>query len=204
MKLYYAPGACSLAPHIALREAGVAFDLEKVDLAARKTEKGRDFTAVNANGYVPALELDGGEVLTEGPAIVQYIADRTPAAGLAPANGTLARARLQEQLNFISTELHKSFSPLFKSDSTEAEKDKARTKVRSRFDHVERLLADGRAFLAGDAFTVADSYLFTVARWTQPTGIGLDAWPHLKAYVARVSGRPAVQAALKAEGLQAA
>ena len=204
MKLYYAPGTCSLAPHIALREAGLEFGLEKVDLGTRKTEGGADFTAVNANGYVPALDLDGGEVLTEGPAIVQYIADRKPAANLAPANGTLARARLQEQLNFISTELHKSFSPLFKSDSTEAEKDKARAKVRSRFDHVERLLSDRRAYLAGDAFSVADAYLFTVARWTKPTGIGLDNWPHLKDYVARVAARPAVQAALKAEGLQAA
>lgn len=203
MKLYYAPGACSLASHIALREAGAAFDLEKVDLKQKKTEHGADFTAINPKGYVPALALDGGEVLTENAVILQYVADQHPKAGLAPAGGTLARLRLQEQLNFIATELHKSFSPLFKPTTSEAEKEAAKGRISQRLGFIEKLLADGRRFLLGDDFTVADAYLFTIINWTGPTGIGLDRWPQIAAYQQRVAARKAVQEALKAEGLAA-
>ncbi len=204
MKLYYAPGACSLSPHIGLRETGVSFDLERVDLASRKTASGEDFSKINPKGYVPALRLDDGEVLTEGAAMVQYIADRYPAAGLAPANGTLERVRLQEHLNFIASELHKAFSPLFSPATSEEAKQAAVTAVSRRLDHFERHLADGRAHLLGERFSVADAYLFTVASWTKPTGIGLDKWPNVAAFVSRVAARPAVQAAMRAEGLAAA
>jgi glutathione S-transferase len=204
MKLYYAPGACSLSPHISLREAGAAFDLERVDTKTRTTQSGADYLAINPKGYVPALQLDGGEVLTEGAAVVQFIADRHPAAGLAPANGSLERARLQEHLNFIASELHKAFTPLFDPSAPEAAKQAAPAAVARRLDHIERLLADGRAYLMGERFSVADAYLFTVASWTGPTGIGLDRWPRLAAFVARVAVRPAVQAAMRAEGLVAA
>ena len=204
MKLYYAPGACSLSPHISLREAGAAFDLERVDTRTRTTESGADYLAINPKGYVPALQLDDGEVLTECAAVVQFIADRHPAAGLAPANGSLERARLQEHLNFIASELHKAFTPLFDPSAPEAAKQAAPAAVARRLDHVEWLLADGRAYLLGERFSVADAYLFTVASWTGPTGIGLDRWPRLAAFVARVAARPAVQAAMQAEGLVAA
>lgn len=201
MKLYYTPGACSLSPHIILREAGLQFDLEKVDLVSGKTEGGADFKSVNPNGYIPALVLENGETLTEGPAIVQYLADKAPETRLAPAAGTLERTRVQEFLNFTGTELHKSFSPLFKDDSTDIEKDKARTKVAARFDHVESLFSDGRAYVTGDTFTVADSYLFVMTAWAEHTGIGLATWPNVAAFAGRVKSRPAVQAALQAEGL---
>jgi glutathione S-transferase len=201
MKLYYVPGACSLSPHIIAREAGVPLELERVDLATRKTESGADYREVNPNGYVPAVRLDGGEVLTEGPAIVQYIADLHPETGLAPKPGTIDRARTQAQLNFVSTELHKSFVPLFVADSTDAEKAKAKAKIGQRFDHVERVLGDGRPYFSGQNFTVSDAYLFVVANWTKPTGIDLAQWPKLAAFVGRVAGRPKVQEALKAEGL---
>ena len=201
MKLYYAPGACSLSPHISLREAGVSFDLEKVDTSTRRTERGADYLSINPKGYVPALQLDGGEVLTEGAAVVQFIADSHPDAGLAPAGGTLERARLQEHLNFIASEMHKAFTPLFDPSAPEAAKQAAPAAVARRLDHVERLLADGRAHLLGERFSVADAYLFTVASWTGPTGIGLDRWPRLASFVARVAARPSVQAAMRAEGL---
>lgn len=204
MKLYYAPGACSLSPHISLREASVSFDLEKVDTSTRRTESGADYLSINPKGYVPALQLDGGEVLTEGAAVVQFIADSHPDAGLAPAGGTLERARLQEHLNFIASELHKAFTPLFDPSAPEAAKQAAPAAVARRLDHVERLLADGRAHLLGERFSVADAYLFTVASWTGPTGIGLDRWPRLASFVARVAARPAVQTAMRAEGLLAA
>jgi glutathione S-transferase len=203
MKLYYLPGACSLASHIALREAGVAFDLDKLDKASGKSESGDDFLAINPKGYVPTLPLDDGEVLTEGVAILQHIADRHPEKNLAPTAGTLARTRLQEYLNFIATELHKSFSPLFNPESSEEMKAAAKKKVAQRLDLVEKWLSDGRSYLLGDSFSVADSYLFTIANWTGPTGIGLDAWPQLAAYQQRVAARDAVQSALKAEGLAA-
>jgi glutathione S-transferase len=203
MKLYYTPGACSLSPHIVLREAGLDFTLERVDLATHKTATGADFTKVNPKGYVPALLLDDGEVLTEGAVIVQYLADQRPQSGLAPAGGTMARTRLQEHLNFVAAEVHKGFSPLFNSSLGDEAKQILATKLRSRLSYVDtQLLGDGRAYLMGDRFTVADAYLFTVARWTKPTGIGLADWPKLAAYVDRVAAREPVRAALKAEGLE--
>jgi glutathione S-transferase len=204
MKLYYAPGACSLSPHISLREAGVSFDLERVDLASRKTASGEDFSKINPKGYVPALRLDDGELLTEGVAMVQFIADRYPVAGLAPANGTLERVRLQEHSNFISSELHKAFSPLFGPATSAEAKQAAVAAIGRRLDYFERILGDGRPYLLGEHFSVADAYLFTVAIWTEPTGIGLDRSPKLAAFVARVAARPSVQAAMRVEGLMAA
>lgn len=203
MKLYYLPGACSLASHIALREAGASFDLDQVDKATKKTAAGTDFLAVNPKGYVPALSLNDQEVLTEGAAILQYIADRHPEAGLAPAGGTLERARVNEYLNYVASDLHKAFSPLFNPASSDAEKAAAKANATRKLDYVEKLLADGRDYLVGDGFTVADAYLFVVVNWALPTGIGLDAWPHVAAYHQRIAGRDSVQAALKAEGLAA-
>ena len=201
MKLYYSPGTCSLSPHIVMREAGMAFDMERVDLASHQTETGTDYTQINPKGYVPALRLDDGQVLTEGAAIVQYIADLHPEAGLAPKPGTLERTRLQEYLNFIAAEYHKAFSPLFSSDATDAAKAAAKTNVGNRLDYFEKLFADGRAYLMGDKFSVADAYLFVVTNWTKPTGISLNKWPNVTAFVARVAGRGKVQDALRAEGL---
>lgn len=203
MKLYYKPGACSLASHIVLREVGADFTLDRVDTENQKTETGADFGAVNANGYVPALRLDDGEVLTEGAAILQFVADKNPDAGLAPTAGTLERARLQEHLNFVASELHKAFGPFFSSSATADEKAAATAKVGQKLDHFETILGDGRTYLLGDAFSVADAYLFVVANWTGPTGIGLDRWPNVEAYSARVAARGAVQEALRAEGLAA-
>lgn len=199
MKLYYSPGACSLSPHIALREAGQNFEVEKVDLRSKKTESGKDFTTVNPKGQVPTLQLDDGSILTEGPAIVQYIADKAPQAKLAPANGSLERYRLQEWLNFISTELHKSFTPLFNPSFPEEGKKVYRDGLGKRFDALNEKLKTG--FLMGEQFTVADGYLFVILNWTAHTGIDLSKWPALKEYQGRVAARPNVQAALKAEGL---
>lgn len=204
MKLYYAPGACSLSPHISLREAGADFEIVKVDTATHRTETGADFKAINPKGYVPALVLESGDVVTEGAAVVQYIADRFPAAKLAPANGTLERTRLHEQLNFISSELHKAFSPLFSKTASAEAKDAAAAQVAKRFCNVESLLSDGRPHLLGEAFSVADAYLFTVVNWGSVTGVSLDPWPHLTAYMQRIGERPAVRAAMQAEGLIAA
>jgi glutathione S-transferase len=201
MKLYYATGACSLASHIILIEAGVDADLVKVSTKTHLTQDGRDFYAVNPKGYVPALELDGGEILTEGPAIMQFIADTHPDAGLAPAPGTLERARLQEQLTFIGTEIHKSFSPLFSPAMPDDVKATFRDRIASRLDLVERGLSDGREYLLGDRFSVADAYLFVVANWGPGVGVDLARWPSLAAHHARVAARPAAQAAMKAEGL---
>jgi glutathione S-transferase len=200
MKLYYSPGACSLSPHIVLREAGLPFALVKADLKKGVLEDGTALRSVNSKGYVPVLETDDGERLTEGPAIVQYLADRVPERGLAPANGTLARYRLQEWLNFITSELHKQFSPLFDPSLDEAAKDKQRQKIGHRLEWLDKQLA-GHDFLTGSRFTVADAYLFTVLGWGRWTGIALDRWPTLQAYVERVSARPSVQDALRAEGL---
>lgn len=201
MQLFYKPGACSLASHIVLRELGETFDLDRVDTAAGKTEDGANFRAINPKGYVPALRLDDGEVLTEGAAILQFLADRKPDAGLAPAAGTLGRARLQEHLNYVASELHKAFGPFFSPDITDAGKAAAEAKVASKFDYVETLFADGRSYLLGEDFSVADAYLFVVASWSKPTGIDLDRWPNVQAFVARVAGREPVQQALRAEGL---
>lgn len=200
MKLYYSPGACSLSPHIVAREAGIEVDLVKVDLKARKLEDGGDYTRINAKGYVPALALDGGTLLTEGPAIVQYLADRNPDSGLAPSNGTLERYRLQEWLNFLTSEIHKSFSPLFNPAAAEGWKQAARENIVRRFDLITERLGPS-AYLMGERFTVADAYLFTLLNWCQWTGIDLARWPALKDYLARVAGRPKVQEALRAEGL---
>ncbi|PPE75677.1 glutathione transferase GstA [Solimonas fluminis] len=201
MKLYFAPGACSLSPHIVLHEAGLAAQTEKVDLASKKTASGADFTQVNPKGYVPALQLDDGTVLTEGPAIVQYLADQRPAARLAPENGTLQRYQLQELLNFISTEIHKSYSPLFKPNSTPEMKQAFIDLLQRRYDTVEQMLS-GRQYIAGDQFTVADAYLFTVTGWSRVLKIDLlSSRPNLAAYMERVGGRPAVQSAMRAEGL---
>ncbi len=200
MKLYYSPGACSLSPHIALREAGLPVELHKVDLRARKLADGSDFTRINPKGYVPALGLDSGDVLTEGPAIVQYVADQNPGSGLAPAAGTIERYRLQEWLNFISTEIHKQFSPLFNPASTDEVKEAARAKLSSRFEWLDAQLA-GKSYLMGERFTVADGYLFTVLNWASRVKVDLSNRPNLTAYHARVGARPAVQAAMRAEGL---
>jgi glutathione S-transferase len=200
MKLYFTPGACSLSPHIVLREAGLPFTTTKVDLKTKVMADGGDFRKINDKGYVPTLQLDDGSILTEGPAIIQYLADQAPASGLAPANGTLARYRLQEWLNFISTELHKQFSPLFNPDTPDAVKEAQRKKLGGRFDWIVGQLGD-QPYLTGENFTVADAYLFTVLNWTKFAGIDLAQWPALGAYVARVAARPKVQEALKAEGL---
>lgn len=200
MKLYYSPGACSLSPHIALREAGLDFSLVKVSTKTKLMEDGGDFRTVNPKGYVPVLELDNGVRLTEGPAIVQYIADLAPASGLAPANGDLPRYQLQEWLNFITSEIHKQFSPLFYPTTSEEVKQQQRDKLATRFDWIDQQLS-GKDYLMGSTFTVADAYLFTVLNWARPTGIDLARWPAVQRFMAKVAARPSVQAALKAEGL---
>lgn len=200
MKLYFSPGACSLSPHIILREAGMTFDIEKVNMANKQTASGADFMKVNPKGYVPALQLDNGEVLTEGPAIVQFIADKVPEKKLAPVNGTMERYRLIEWLNFISTELHKSFSPLFKPGTPEETKQAARELLAKRIDFVAGKMQDSE-YLTGNQFTVADAYLFTVLNWAGHVKLDLSPWPVLQAYQKRVAARPAVHAALVAEGL---
>ncbi|WP_291729758.1 glutathione transferase GstA [Leisingera sp. F5] len=201
MKLYYKPGACPLASHIALYETGRPFEIEAVDTAAGRTESGANYRAINPKGYVPALGLDDGSVLTEGAAVLQYIADSYPEAGLAPAAGTLARARMQEQLNWIGTELHKAFGPLFRDGTSEGGKDEARTAVAGKFDLIEAQLSDGREWLVADQFSVADAYLFVVSNWANFTGIDLALWPRLAAFVSRSAARPSAQAAMRAEGL---
>jgi glutathione S-transferase len=200
LKLYFSPGACSLSPHIVLIEGGFRFETEKVSLASKKTAGGADYTAINPKGYVPALQLDSGEVLTEGPAIVQYLADQAPDRQLAPANGTMERYRLMEWLNFISTEVHKSFSPLFKPDTVDAAKQAAHDLLARRFEIVEKQLQQ-HDYITGDRFSVADAYLFTVLNWTHVLKFDLGRWPAMQAYLKRVADRPAVQEAMKAEGL---
>lgn len=200
MKLYFSPGACSLSPHIVLREAGFSFDIEKVSLADKKTASGTDYRTINPKGYVPALQLDSGDVLTEGPAIVQYLADKAPEKKLAPAAGTLERYRLMEWLNFISTELHKGFSPLFKPTVPEETKQAARDTLALRLELVARQLQNND-YLTGNQFTVADAYLFTVLNWSERVKVDLTPWPVFQAYRQRVAARPSVQEAMKAEGL---
>ncbi|MBL8300026.1 MAG: glutathione transferase GstA [Rhodanobacteraceae bacterium] len=198
MKLYFAPGTCALSPHIVLRELGLPFEVVKVDLATKQAADGSDFTTVNPRGYVPALLLDGGEVLTEGPAIVQYLADLAPDKQLAPANGTLQRYRLQEWLNFISTEIHKQFSPLFHPPVHEAVKEAQKVKLARRFSEIEPLL-EKQDYLTGSRFSVADAYLFTVLGWGKYVGIDLNQWPAVTRFVERVAVRPAVAEALAVE-----
>jgi len=200
MKLYYSPGACSLSPHIALHEAGIAFEPVLASTKSHKLQDGTDYYGINPLGYVPMLELDDGTRLREGPAILQYIADLAPTKNLAPANGTMPRYRLQEWLTFIGTEIHKSFSPLFNPGMPEEAKTISKTKLRSRYEWLDRQLAD-KDYLMGDSFSVADGYLFTVTNWAKPTGVEIADLASLNAWHARVGARPAVQEALKAEGL---
>lgn len=202
MKLYIKPGACSMASHIVLTELGGAFAVEMVDTDKGLTAGGKDYRAINPKGKVPALEVEG-EVLTEGPAILQFLGDRAANLNLAPKAGTLARARVNEVLNFTGTELHIAFGPLFNPASTEAQKAAARVAVAGKLDWLEGKLADGRAFLTGGEFTIADAYAFVVTNWANFTGIALVNWPRLSGFMARVGARPAVQAVLKAEGLAA-
>jgi len=200
MKLYYSPGACSLSPHIALREAGLAFEAVLASTKSHKLQDGTDYYTINPLGYVPLLALDDGTQLREGPAIVQYIADLAPTKNLAPANGTLARYRLQEWLTFIGTEIHKGYSPLFNPAMPEEAKALFRDKLKSRYAWLDGQLTD-KEYLLGEHFSVADGYLFTVTNWAKPTGVDIAAFQNVQAWHARVGARPAVQEALKAEGL---
>lgn len=201
MKLYYTPGVCSLSPHIALHEAGLDHTLEKVDIRnGGAMESGGSFRDINGKGYVPALELEDGSLLTEGPAIVQYIADQSPASGLAPAAGTIGRYRLQEWLNFIGSELHKGMGSMFNPAQTPEWRAAASATLSKRLDWLVKALGD-KPYLMGDQFTVADGYLFTVLSWAPKVKFDLSPWPSLAAYSARVAARPKVQAALKMEGL---
>jgi glutathione S-transferase len=200
MKLFYSPGACSLSPHITLCELRLPFELVKVDLATKTEETGVNYLTHNPKGYVPALLLDNGELLTEGPAIVQYLADLVPEKKLAPGNGTMERYRLQEMLNFITSELHKGMGAMFKPQLPADWRVVVVETLGKRMDFLSRKL-EGKSWLMGETFTVADAYLFTVLRWSEFLKFDMSAWPELKKYVARVAARPAVQEALKAEGL---
>ena len=202
MKLYYAPGACSLAPHIALREAARNFDLERVDLASHRTASGRDFLEINPKGYVPVLELDppGGELLTEAQVILQYIADLAPESALIPPAGTFARYHAQEWLAFLSTELHKQFGPLFKPGTPQSVLTTQRGKIADRLLYLGDVLGT-RGYLMGEHYTVCDAYLFVMLQWCAKFGIDLALWPNLDDYEIKLAERPAIQAALAAEGL---
>jgi glutathione S-transferase len=200
MKLYYSPGACSLSPHIVAIEAGLSMEFEKVDLGKHKTESGKDFMTINPKGYVPTLQLDDGTILTEGPAIVQYLADQKPSSGLAPANGTVERYKLQEALNFIGTELHKNFGPLFNPATPDAVKEMSKANITKRLAYLNDQLA-GKQYLMGNNFTVADAYAFTIVNWTNFVKIDLKPYPNLVAYMQRVGSRPKVQETLRSEGL---
>jgi len=200
MKLYLTPGVCSLSPHIVLEELGIAHETEAVNLRTKVTASGANYLAINPKGYVPALKLDSGDVLTEGVAIVQYLADLQPEKKLAPPNGSLARYQLQSWLTFIATELHKNFSPFFNPAAPDEMKAIARANIERRLGHVNEQL-EGRQHLMGEDFTVADAYLFTVLGWAPIIKLDLSGWAHVTAYQARVAARPAVQRALKAEGL---
>lgn len=202
MKLYYDPGSCALSPHIVLCELGLDHALEKVDLAAQRTETGADFRAINPKGYVPALALDDGTVLTEGGVIVQWLADRRPDSGLLPPAGSLDRVRVQEWLSFVSAELHRSYTPLFEPDLPADMRDRALARLARKLDFVEAHLAD-RDWLLGEAFTAADAYCFTILNWAPYVDLDMTPWPALRAYHARAKARPAVQQAMAAEGLDA-
>jgi glutathione S-transferase len=200
MKLYYAPGACSLSPHIVLMETGLPFEKVKVDNKTKEMEGGGDYRTVNPLGYVPALQLDDGTVLTEGPAIVQYLADQVPEQKLAPPSGTFERTKLQTWLNFITSEIHKGFSPLFNPSMPDEAKKIFRDRLRTRFAHIDEQLA-GHDYLLGSEFSVADAYLFVVSNWAARTDVDLSPFANVLAYRKRVGARPAVKAAMKAEGL---
>jgi len=203
MKLYYIKGACSLASHIVLHEAGADFSIEAYNKATGKTEKGVDFKEVNPKGYVPVLTTENGSSFTEGVAILQYIADTYPDAKLAPAYGTIDRYRLQEHLNYVSSELHKAYSPYFMPETSDAGKERAAKNITNKLNYVETLFSDGRDYLLGDTFSVADAYLFVVINWSNFIGFDLAPWTKIQAFMARVGARPSTQAALKAEGLAA-
>jgi glutathione S-transferase len=200
MKLYYSSGTCALAPHIVALEAGIALEAVKVDLGTKTVAEEGDYWAVNPKGYVPALGLEDGEVLTEGPAIMQFLADMKPESGLAPANGTFARVRLQEALNYITAEIHKTYSPLFKPDVLPAVREDRLAYLRRRYALIEKQL-EGRKYLFGDRFTVADAYLFAVTRWARGVKLDLSEFPNVEAFQKRVGSRKSVLAALRAEGL---
>lgn len=200
MKLYYAPGACSLASHIALQEAGKPFEIDRLNVPTKTTADGNDFMQINPKGYVPTLKLDDGSILTEGAVILQYIADQNPNSGLAPKRGTMERYRLQEWLNFIATEIHKSFGPLFNKTGPEESKSNARNLLTKRLTYVETQLA-GKPYLMGDTFTVADAYLFVVLSWSGHAGFDLSPFQKIKEYIDRIAQRPSVRAAMKVEGL---
>jgi len=200
MKLYYATGTCSLSPHIVLLEAGLPYTLERIDFATKKTPAGIDYFTINSKGTVPALQLDDGRLLTEGPAIIQYLADQKPDSGLAPRAGTFERYQLMEILNYITSEVHKGFSPLFNPKISADWRASAQANLEKKFDWLSGFLKD-KTFLMGNAFTVADAYLFTVLSWTRPLKIDLGRWPVLNAYQQRIAPRPTVQRALKESGL---
>jgi glutathione S-transferase len=201
MKLYYSPGACSLSPHIVLREAGLDFDLALASTKTKTLADGSDFYQVNPKGQVPVLELDDGARLTEGPAIVQYLADQKPESGLAPKAGTIERYRLMEWLNFITSELHKSYSPLFNAAMPEEGKVVYRGRLADRLQWVDSQL-EGKDYLLGAQFSVADAYLFTVTNWSALVGVDMSGLKNLNAFRERVAARPSVQAAMQAEGLK--
>ncbi|MBS3649161.1 glutathione transferase GstA [Pseudaminobacter sp. 19-2017] len=200
MKLFYMPGACSLAPHIVANEAGIDLDLVKVDGASKKTEQNQDFLTTNPNGYVPALVLPDGELMTEASVLVQYLADQKPESGLMPRPGDMARYRAQQWLAFVATELHKTFSPFFKPDTPEATKETNRAHLSKRIAYVDRKL-EGRSYLMGDVFTAADAYLWTVLGWAKFVGFDLSPFANVQRFLGTVAARPAVQKALRAEGL---
>jgi len=200
LKLYYSPGACSLASHIALNEAGLAYEAVKVDLGSKQTADGADYPAINEKGSVPALALDDGGLLTESAVILQFVADQNPGAFLAPPHGTFARYRLAEWLNYIATEIHKSFGPLWHADNPEEVKEAARKSLFHKFDYVNKRLAS-KPYLMGETYTVADAYLFTIVNWTKFLKIDLAPWPALQQFMVRIAARPAVQKTLQAEGL---
>ena len=200
MKLYYSPGACSLSPHIVANEAGIPLELTKVDVQSKTIAREGDYWHVNPKGYVPALELEDGQVLTEGPAIVQYLADRAPESGLAPANGSFERVRLQELLNYLTSEIHKAYSPLFRPDVLPAVREERLAYLAKRYALVDKQL-EGRRYLLGDRFTVADAYLFTLTRWARAVKLDLTGFPNLEAFQKRVGSRKAVLEAMRAEGL---
>lgn len=203
MKLYYSPGACSLSPHIVACELGLDLTLEKVDNATKQTQSGRDFLTITSKGYVPALEFDDGSILTEGTAIVQYLADQRPDAKLIPANGTMARYRMQEMLGYINSEIHKTFGGLFNPKVSAEQRADAVAHLRKRYAMLDAQLAKG-PYLFGEDFSVADAYLFTVTNWAGYVKVDLSEFGNLTAFQARVAARPAVKAAMSAEGLGAA
>jgi len=200
MKLFYKPGACSLASHIILNEIGVPHEIEKVDTDTKLTQYGANYLEINPKGYVPALQLKDGEILTEGASVLQYLADLN-SDFYSPKSGTIEKARLHEYLNYTASELHKAFGPFFHAGSSDVDKQQAAQNVAQKFNYVETVFSDGRSFLLGERFSVADAYLFVVSNWANFVNIDLTGWPRLSAFVERVAQRPSVQSAMRAEGL---